>query len=87
MCAARFLKSRVPRFSRQPLATAYPPERASRDRHLTLLPWTISSSARQHAAGCCFVPDCERVLVTAGGAAGTSDGDARFAGVVSIAGR
>ena len=27
------------------------------------------------------------VLVTAGGAAGTSDGDARFAGVVSTAGR
>ena len=27
--------------------------------------------------------DCERVLVTAGAAAGTSDGDARFAGVVS----
>jgi hypothetical protein len=48
---------------------------------------TISSSARQRAAGCCFVPDCERVLVTAGGATGTSDGDARFASVVSTAGR
>jgi hypothetical protein len=45
---------------------------------------TISSGARQHAAGCCFVLDCERVLVT-GGAAGTSDGDARFANVVGVA--
>ena len=26
------------------------------------LDWTISRSARQHAAGCCFVPDCERVV-------------------------
>ena len=31
--------------------------------------------------------DCERVLVTPGGAARTSDGDARLAGVVSTAGR
>ncbi len=30
--------------------------------------------------------DCERVMVTAGGAAGTSDGDARSGGVVSTAG-
>ena len=61
--------------------------RAPRLTPLRLLLGTISSSARQHAAGCCFVPDCERVLVTAGGAAGTSDGDERFASVVSTAGR
>jgi hypothetical protein len=33
-----------------------------------------------------FLCDCERVLVSAGGAPGTWDGDARFAGVVSTAG-
>jgi hypothetical protein len=33
-----------------------------------------------------LVCDCERVRVTAGGDAGSWDGDARFAGVVSTAG-
>ena len=45
--------------------------------------WTTSGSARASPANYC---DCEHVLVTAGGGAGTSDGDARFAGVVSTAG-
>jgi hypothetical protein len=35
--------------------------------------WTTSSSARWRAGGYCFVPDCERVLVTEGATAGTSD--------------
>jgi hypothetical protein len=34
---------------------------------------TRSSSARRRVGGYCFVPDCERVLVTEGATAGTSD--------------
>jgi len=39
---------------------------------------TISSSAGPLPAGYCFVCDCERPQVTAGGAAGTADGDAEI---------
>jgi hypothetical protein len=48
-----------------------------------LLTWTTSGSPGPTPAGYCFLCDCERVLVAAGGA---SDGDARFAGDVSTAG-
>ena len=48
---------------------------------------TIDMERRPAARGwLLLVSDCERVLVTAGGAAGTSDGDARFASAVSTAG-
>ena len=60
--------------------------RAPRHVSVWLALRTTSSSARRDSAGYCFVSDCERVVVTAGGATGTSDGDARFAGVVSTAG-
>jgi hypothetical protein len=42
---------------------------------------------RSAALGWLLLPsDCARVLVAVGAAAGTSDGDARLAGVVSTAG-
>jgi len=47
---------------------------------------TTSGSARAVARWPLLLCDCERVVVTAGGAAGTWDGYARFAGLVSTAG-
>jgi hypothetical protein len=51
--------------------------RASRSARAQCSLWTISSSGRRRAGGYCFVPDCERVLVTEGATAGTSDWAAR----------
>jgi len=53
---------------------------------LTLLLWTDQRQRRAVARRSLLLCDCERVVVTAGGAAGTWDGDVRFAGVVSTAG-
>lgn len=41
-------------------------KRPSGDADPALSRWTSCSSARRYSAGCCFVPDCERVRVNGG---------------------